>query len=126
MRIPGFYDDVVALTDTEREAMAALPFDEEAYRSDIPVSGLVGETGFTTLERQGARPTLDVNGIWGGFQGEGAKTIIPAHAHAKVSTRLVAKQDPAKVFAALRDHVAQIAPPGVTVRTSRSTAANRP
>ncbi len=115
IRIPGFYDDVVALTDAEREAMAALPFDDEAYRAEIPVPALVGEAGWTTLERKTARPTLDVNGMWSGFQGEGAKTIIPAHAHAKVSTRLVADQDPATVFAALRDYVAEIAPPGVTV-----------
>ena len=118
VRIPGFYDDVVALTDEERAAMAALPFDEEAYRAEIPVTELVGEAGWTTLERKGARPTLDVNGIWGGFQGEGAKTIIPAHAHAKLSTRLVANQDPARIFAALRDFVAEMAPPGVTVRTT--------
>ena len=118
VRIPGFYDDVVPLSDEDRAAMAALPFDDEAYRAAIPVSELVGETGWTTLERKGARPTLDVNGIWGGFQGEGAKTIIPAHAHAKVSTRLVADQDPARIFAALRDFVAEIAPPGVTVSTT--------
>jgi acetylornithine deacetylase/succinyl-diaminopimelate desuccinylase-like protein len=118
IRIPGFYDDVVALTDAEREAMAALPFDDEAYRAEIPVPALVGEAGWTTLERKTARPTLDVNGMWSGFQGEGAKTIIPAHAHAKVSTRLVADQDPATVFAALRDYVAEIAPPGVTVSTT--------
>ena len=66
--------------------MAELPFDDEAYRAEIPVTELVGEPGWTTLERKGSRPTLDVNGIWGGFQGEGAKTIIPAHAHAKLST----------------------------------------
>jgi acetylornithine deacetylase/succinyl-diaminopimelate desuccinylase-like protein len=118
IRIPGFYDDVVALTDAEREAMAALPFDEEAYRAEIPVTELVGEAGWTTLERRGARPTLDVNGFWGGFQGEGAKTIIPAHAHAKLSTRLVSAQDPAAIFAAMRDFVARIAPPGVTVTTT--------
>ena len=114
VRIPGFYDDVVALTDADREALAALPLDEDAYREQIGVPALVGETGFSVLERRGARPTLDVNGIWGGFQGDGAKTIIPAHAHAKVSTRLVADQDPATVFAQLRDFVAEIAPPGVT------------
>ena len=76
-----------------------LPFDDEAYRAEIPVTELVGEAGYSTLERKGSRPTLDVNGIWGGFQGEGAKTIIPAHAHAKLSCRLVADQDPATVFA---------------------------
>lgn len=118
VRIPGFYDDVVALTQADRAAMAALQFDDETYRAEIPVTQLVGETGWTTLERKTARPTLDVNGMWSGFQGEGAKTIIPAHAHAKVSTRLVANQDPVKVFEALRDYVAQVAPPGVTVTTT--------
>jgi len=118
IRIPGFYDDVVVLTPAERDAIAALPFDDEAYRAEIRVPALVGETGWTTLERRGARPTLDVNGMWSGFQGEGAKTIIPAHAHAKISTRLVANQDPRKVFAALRDYVAEVAPPGVTVTTT--------
>jgi acetylornithine deacetylase/succinyl-diaminopimelate desuccinylase-like protein len=118
VRIPGFYDDVVVLTPAERADLAALPFDDETYRAEIPVPALAGETGWTTLERRGARPTLDVNGMWSGFQGEGAKTIIPAHAHAKLSTRLVADQDPRKVFAALHDYVAQIAPPGVTVTTT--------
>jgi acetylornithine deacetylase/succinyl-diaminopimelate desuccinylase-like protein len=115
IRIPGFYDSVVALSDDERAAMAELPFDDETYRAGIPVPELVGETGYSTLERKGSRPTLDVNGIWGGFQGEGSKTIIPAHAHAKVSCRLVADQDPETVFRQLRDYVAQVAPPGVKV-----------
>ena len=83
-----------------------------------PCRALVGETGWTTLERKGARPTLDVNGMWSGFQGDGAKTIIPAHAHAKISTRLVANQDPRRVFEALRDYVAEVASPGVTVTTT--------
>ena len=117
VRIPGFYDDVVAPTDAERRAMAELPFDAEAYRAGIPVPALAGEAGWTILESRTARPTLDVNGLWGGFQDEGAKTIIPAHAHAKVSTRLVANQEPRRVFEALRDYVAQIAPAGVTVTT---------
>lgn len=115
IRIPGFYDDVVPLSDAERAAFAAMPFDEEAYREDLGVPALVGEVGFTTLERRGARPTLDVNGIWGGFQGEGSKTIIPGQAHAKVSCRLVANQDPDRIFEALRAFVLDIAPPGVTV-----------
>ncbi|HET7728166.1 MAG TPA: dipeptidase [Candidatus Limnocylindrales bacterium] len=114
VRIPGFYDDVATLTDAERDAIAALPFDAHRLRDEIGVPALVGETGYTVLERKGARPTLDVNGIWGGFQGEGAKTIIPAHAHAKVSCRLVANQEPERIFELLRDHVARIAPPGVT------------
>lgn len=118
VRIPGFYDDVVMLSEEDRRAMAGLPFDEEAYRASIPVPALAGESGWTVLERRGARPTLDVNGIWGGFQDEGAKTIIPAHAHAKVSTRLVVDQAPGVVFDALRAYVAEIAPPGVTVTTT--------
>ncbi len=118
VRIPGFYDDVVALTDDDRAAIAGLPFDEAAFRDETRVPALVGESGWTILESRTARPTLDVNGIWGGFTGEGAKTIIPAHAHAKVSTRLVANQDPQKVFAALRDYVAEVAPPGVSVTTT--------
>jgi acetylornithine deacetylase/succinyl-diaminopimelate desuccinylase-like protein len=79
----------------------------------------VGEAGFGTLERKGARPALDVNGIWGGFQGDGAKTIIPAHAHAKVSARLVAAQDPDVIFERFRDFVLEIAPPGVTVSVQK-------
>jgi acetylornithine deacetylase/succinyl-diaminopimelate desuccinylase-like protein len=115
VRIPGFYDDVVALTDEERDAVSALPFDEEAYREQLGVTALVGEAGYPLLERRGARPTLDVNGIWGGFQGEGGKTIIPAHAHAKVSCRLVSNQDPRRIFEHFRDYVLAIAPPGVKV-----------
>jgi len=115
IRIPGFYDDVLGLTEAERAAVAALPFDEEAYRTHLGLPALVGEVGFSTLERRGARPTLDVNGIWGGFQGEGAKTIIPAHAHAKVSSRLVANQDSQRVLEQFRAYVEEIAPPGVVV-----------
>jgi acetylornithine deacetylase/succinyl-diaminopimelate desuccinylase-like protein len=115
IRVPGFYDEVVELTEAEHAAMADLPFDEEAYRVATGVSALVGEAGYSTLERRATRPTLDVNGIWGGFQGHGAKTIIPAHAHAKVSCRLVADQDPAVIFGRVRDYVLAIAPPGVTV-----------
>lgn len=118
IRIPGFYDDVVALSDADRAAFAALPFDEEAYRAGIGVESLIGEVGYTTLERRGARPTLDVNGIWGGFQGEGAKTIIPAHAHAKVSCRLVSDQEPDRIFGLFRDFVMEVAPPGVRVEVS--------
>ncbi len=114
IRIPGFYDDVVPLSDDERAALDELPFNEEAFRVRAGVTALVGETGFSVLERKGARPTLDVNGLWGGFMGDGSKTIIPAHAHAKLSCRLVTAQEPMKVFEALRDYVADIAPPGVT------------
>jgi acetylornithine deacetylase/succinyl-diaminopimelate desuccinylase-like protein len=115
IRIPGFYDAVVALTEEERAAIADLPFDEEAYQRESRIGGLVGEVGYSTLERRATRPTLDVNGIWGGFQGAGAKTIIPAHAHAKVSCRLVPAQDPIDIFEKFRDFVLEIAPPGVRV-----------
>ena len=125
IRIPGFYQDVVPLTDADRAAFADLPFDEAAWMAEIGVDALAGETGYTTLERRTARPTLDVNGIWGGFTGDGPKTIIPAHAHAKVSCRLVADQDPARIFALLRDHIAAIAPPGVRVDGSRSRHGSR-
>jgi len=116
--VPGFYDDVVPLDDEDRAAFAALAFDEEAYRASLGVPGLVGEAGYTTLERRGGRPTLDVNGIWGGFQGVGEKTIIPGRAHAKVSCRLVADQDPRRIFDAFAAHVRSVAPPGVTVDVS--------
>jgi len=113
--IDGFYDDVVELSQAERAALAELPFDDETYRAALDVPALVGEAGYTTLERNGARPTFDVNGIWGGFSGEGSKTIIPASAHAKVTCRLVASQDPERIFALLRQQVLRIAPPGVRV-----------
>jgi acetylornithine deacetylase/succinyl-diaminopimelate desuccinylase-like protein len=113
IRVPGFYDDVAPLTDADRAAFAELPFDEEAYRSQLGLPALVGEVGFSTLERRGARPTLDVNGIWGGFQDEGTKTIIPAHAHAKISSRLVPNQDPDRIFEQVRAYIEEIAPPGV-------------
>jgi acetylornithine deacetylase/succinyl-diaminopimelate desuccinylase-like protein len=115
IRVPGFYDDVVALTQADRAAFAALPYDEEAYRTALGLSALVGEAGYSTLERRGARPTLDVNGIWGGFQGDGGKTIIPAHAHAKISCRLVPDQEPRTIFELLRGYVLEVAPPGCSV-----------
>lgn len=116
IRVPGFYDDVVPLTDEDRAAFAELPFDEEAYRLATGVPALYGEVGYTTLERRGARPTLDLNGIWGGFQGAGGKTIIPASAHAKITCRLVADQDPDRIADLVRAYVEDVAPPGVTVR----------
>jgi len=125
IRIPGFYDDVVPLSEADRADFAALSFDEDAYLRRVGLPSLVGEVGYTTLERRGGRPTLDVNGIWGGFTGAGSKTIIPAHAHAKVSCRLVVDQDPARIFEGLRTYVEQIAPPGVTT-TVRLLGDGRP
>ena len=125
IRIPGFYDDVVALSEEDRAGLAALPFDEAAYQRKLGLPALVGEVGFTTLERRGTRPTLDVNGLWGGFIEEGTKTIIPAHAHAKISCRLVAAQEPDRIFDAFRAYVEEIAPPGVTT-TVRSLGGGHP
>lgn len=117
--IPGFYDDVVQLTEDERRLVRDLPFDDDEYLARLDLPTLHGEAGYSTLERRGARPTLDVNGIWGGFQGEGSKTIIPAHAHAKVSCRLVTAQDPDAIFEAFRNHVLAIAPAGVRVEVRK-------
>jgi acetylornithine deacetylase/succinyl-diaminopimelate desuccinylase-like protein len=116
--VPGFYDDVVPLSDRDREAFAALPFEDEAYREEHGLSAPVGEPGYTTLERRGARPTLDVNGIWGGFQGEGAKTIIPASAHAKISCRLVVNQRPDRIYELVREHILRVAPEGCRVEVT--------
>ena len=113
VRVPGFYDDVAELTPADRRAFAALPFDQEEYREGIGVPAFFGEPGFTILEQLGARPTLDVNGIWGGFEGEGAKTIIPAHAHAKISCRLVANQEPERIFELISAYVAEVAPKSI-------------
>ncbi|HET7645809.1 MAG TPA: dipeptidase [Candidatus Limnocylindria bacterium] len=114
--VPGFYDDVRDLTPEEREAYAALPFDERAWADETGVPApMGGERGYTLKERLSARPTFDVNGIWGGYQGEGAKTIIPAWAAAKVSTRLVPDQDYRAIERAMKAHIEAIAPP--TVRT---------
>lgn len=113
IRIPGFYDDVVPLTERERQAFAALPFDEQAFMKQLGVDGLTGEAGFTTLERRWARPTYDINGIWGGYQGEGGKTVLPAKAGAKFSFRLVPKQDPHKITQALEAYLRSLVPPGI-------------
>ncbi len=119
VKVPGFYDDVAALTPLDKAAFAKLPFDEEAFRESLGVPELVGEPGYTTLERLGARPTLDVCGIWGGFEGEGPKTIIPAHAHAKISCRLVANQDPEKIFSLVAAHIDRVAPKSVRYSIQR-------
>jgi len=116
--IEGFYDDVRPLSDGERAALASVPFDEAAFAADAGVSATPGEPGYSLVERLWARPTLDVNGLAGGFSGDGAKTVIAAHAMAKVSCRLVPDQDPEKVLAALTAHVQRVAPPGVQVEVS--------
>jgi len=113
VRVPGFYDDVVPLTDREREEYKSLPFDEAQYMEQLGVTGLSGETGYTTLERRWARPSCDINGLTSGYQGEGAKTVLPAQASAKFSFRLVPDQDPKKITAALREFLTPLVPPGI-------------
>ncbi|HEX2534550.1 MAG TPA: dipeptidase, partial [Chitinophagaceae bacterium] len=113
--IPGFYDDVVEATPEERALMARAPYDEAAYKQDLGVQELWGEKGYTTGERTGIRPTLEVNGIWGGYTGEGAKTVLPSKASAKISARLVPNQSSEKITEILLNHFRSIAPPSVTV-----------
>ncbi len=122
VRIPGFYDDVRPLTDAERAGFAKLPFDERRYRREIGAPKLVGETGYTTLERLWGRPTFEVNGLLSGFTGDGAKTVIPAVAMAKVSMRLVPDQDPVKIAELFEAHVRKVAPKSVEVDVKRMHA----
>src|SRR3954471_20018634 len=114
--IPGFYDDVLNSSDEERKLMAKAPFDEKEYKDDLGVKELWGEKGYSTNERTGIRPTLELNGIWGGYQGEGAKTVLPSKATAKISARLVPDQSSEKMTVKLLDYFKKIAPPSVTVR----------
>ncbi|MFY7899660.1 MAG: dipeptidase [Chitinophagaceae bacterium] len=116
--IPGFYDDVVETTPEERAKMAQAPFDENEYKSDLGITTLWGEKGYTTNERTGIRPTLEVNGIWGGYTGEGAKTVLPSKAFAKISTRLVPNQSSAKITEKLLTYFKSMAPAGVTVNAT--------
>jgi acetylornithine deacetylase/succinyl-diaminopimelate desuccinylase-like protein len=113
--IPGFYDDVLEVSAEDRAAMAATPFDIEEYKQDLQVGDVWGEKGFSTLERTGIRPTLDVNGIWGGYTGEGAKTVLPSKAYAKISMRLVPNQTSEKATKLFEDYFKKIAPPSVKV-----------
>lgn len=117
--VDGFYDDVVPLSQEDRERIAEIPFDLSAYKAELDVDDIFGEPGYTTRERQWARPTLEVNGIWGGFQGEGTKTVLPNQAHAKITCRLVANQEPAKIAQLLKEHVAKNTPPGVRVTVQK-------
>jgi acetylornithine deacetylase/succinyl-diaminopimelate desuccinylase-like protein len=114
--IPGFYDDVVESTEEERKLMSMAPFDAKAYADDLGVNALWGEKGFTTNERTGIRPTLELNGIWGGYIGEGAKTVLPSKAFAKISARLVPNQLSDKITQLLINHLQSIAPDGVSVK----------
>ena len=119
IKVPGFYDDVRPLEPAEREAWAKLPFNEKKYRKEFGIPKLFGETGYTTLERTWARPTLEVNGLLSGFTGEGAKTVLPAVAMAKISMRLVPNQDPDKVAALFEEYVRKITPKTVELKFTR-------
>lgn len=116
--IPGFYDDVVVATAEERALMAEAPFDEEEFKADLGIKEVWGEKDFSTNERTGIRPTLEVNGIWGGYTGEGAKTVLPSKAFAKISARLVPNQSSDKITEILINHLQKIAPPFITVKAA--------
>jgi acetylornithine deacetylase/succinyl-diaminopimelate desuccinylase-like protein len=119
VKVPGFYDDVRPLQDAERKTWASLPFSEKQYRKDFGIPKLSGETGYTTLERTWARPTLEVNGLLSGFTGEGAKTVLPAVAMAKISMRLVPDQDPNKIAGLFQTFVEKLAPRTVDLKVTR-------
>ncbi|PTQ93599.1 acetylornithine deacetylase/succinyl-diaminopimelate desuccinylase-like protein [Mucilaginibacter yixingensis] len=114
--IPGFYDDVINLTDAERKAINQAPYNEQEYKDDLGVNELWGEKGYSTIERTGTRPTLEVNGIWGGYIGEGAKTVLPSKANAKISMRLVPNQSSDKITELFTKHFESIAPPYIKVK----------
>ncbi|MCY3900273.1 MAG: dipeptidase [Caldilineaceae bacterium] len=124
--VEGFYDDVVELTAEERAAVARVPFDGDNYLEGLGLTEEFGEPGYTNRERGWVRPTLEMNGIWGGFQEEGIKTVLPNSAHAKITCRLVANQDPARVIELLTEHITQNAPQGVTVSVTPLSILGRP
>jgi acetylornithine deacetylase/succinyl-diaminopimelate desuccinylase-like protein len=119
--VPGFYDDVVQLTSKEREMIAKNSLTEEEFKKATGAPGVWGDKNFTLRERVSARPTLDINGLWSGYSGPGPKTIIPAKAGAKLSSRLVANQDPDKIFQLLKKHIESVTPPTVKVKVSLVT-----
>jgi len=116
--IPGFYDDVVDLSKEEREEMARRPFDLDEYKKDLDINEVEGEEGYSTIERVGIRPTLDVNGIWGGYTGEGAKTVLPSKASAKISMRLVPNQNSDKITELFTKHIKSITPPAMKIKVT--------
>ena len=124
--VDGFYDDVVAVSEGARAAIAEIPFDEAEYRQSLGLAHLVGEPSYTPLERIWIRPTLEVNGIWGGFQGAGVKTVLPGEAHAKITCRLVADQEPGHIRELLTAHIERHTPSGVTVEIQPLPGEARP
>jgi len=123
--VAGFYDQVRELSSGERAAIADLPYDERAYLAQVGAAAAFGEPGYTTLERQWTRPTLEINGMWGGYQGPGQKTVIPSDAHAKITCRLVPDQDPDAVAAQVRRHLEVHVPPGVQLSLSLADHGSR-
>jgi acetylornithine deacetylase/succinyl-diaminopimelate desuccinylase-like protein len=116
--VPHFYDDVLPVPEAEREMIAHIPFDEEAYKAAIGVDELQGETGYSTLERNSCRPAFDICGIWGGYTGEGSKTVLPSKAYAKISCRLVANQDHEKISHLMADYLEKISPKSVKIKVT--------
>jgi succinyl-diaminopimelate desuccinylase len=119
IQVPGFYDDVVPLTDRERKQFASLPFNEAEFMKQIGVTAVTGEEGFTTLERRSARPTFDINGLTCGYQGEGTKTVLPSKASAKFGFRLVPNQDPVKISNLLEKKLKELCPAGVKMELTK-------
>jgi len=124
VNIPGFYDDVEEISESQRKMMNLNGTDDKSFKSSIGISAVMGEMGFTTLERRSIRPTLDVNGIWGGYSGEGAKTVIPSQAHAKISMRLVPNQNWENISELFEEHFKSIAPKGVKVKITTHHGGN--
>ncbi len=123
--VEGFYDQVIPLTDDERRGFAEVPFDEAAYKKQMGVDALIGEPGYTTHERAWARPTLEVNGVYGGYEGDGVKTVIPAQSHAKITCRLVADQDPDVTLDKIEAHIKRNTPAGARITVTRSVGKAR-
>lgn len=118
INIPGFYDDVDVVSDEDRAELAKAPFDEQAYMEDLKVGAVDGEKGYSTTERCTIRPSFDINGMWGGYIGEGAKTVLPSKAYAKISTRLVPGQDPDKITELIQNHLESIAPDSIQIKVT--------
>ena len=124
VNIPEFYDQVEEISELQRKKMNENGTDEKKFKASIGINAVMGEKGFTTLDRRSIRPTLDVNGIWGGYTGEGAKTVIPSQAHAKISMRLVPHQNWKKISELFEKHFKSIAPEGVKVKVTTHHGGN--
>ena len=126
IQVEGFYDDVRELSEEERKQIARIPYSEKEFKASLDMNALFGEPGYTTRERIWARPTMEINGIWGGFQGKGTKTVIPSEAHAKITCRLVADQDPKKIAKLIQAHVKKNLPPGCKVTVNVEDSMGQP